>query len=219
MSSLKIEVFDNTGALIQGIEVAIRGVSNWQAFWQDKNGVVSNAWAESRRVMFLTEGRSTGANWPRYTKLERKYYVPVKKWVLGFPQKSQRKVALLRYTSTPSNTSPNGMERLYPSMVSTGNKYYVYRVNNDTATMGTSLPYAANHNNGTGSWTRRWGKKKRKTVTVPTPQRKLVMLSKTFSNDVRNAMIRTPLVKGGKVGLTSGDVLTRFGMNPNGFVP
>ena len=73
MSSFKIEVYDNTGQMVQALEAAVRGVSNWSAFWSDKNGVISKAWAKSRKEMFYTQGASTGSPWPPYTKEEKKY--------------------------------------------------------------------------------------------------------------------------------------------------
>lgn len=202
--------------MVQGIEAAIRGVSNWTPFWGNKTGTVSKAWAKSRMVMFQTQGKSTGANWPAYTPRERKYYLPVKRWVLGV-KRLNTNGGILRYTANPSNSSPQKNERLYPSMVDINNKHYVYAVNNDSATMGTSLPYAANHNNGTGFFTRRWGRKK--SIAVPTPKRPLVRLSKEFSEDVRQALISTAVVKGGKLGLTSAEAVRRYNLNPNGFIP
>lgn len=216
MSSFKIEVYDSSGQMVQAIEAAIRGVSNWTPFWDNKNGTVSKAWAKSRKTMFYTEGASTGPKWPSYTTREKKYYLPVKRWVLGV-KRLNTKGGILRYTATPSNSMPEKKERLYPAMVDINDRHYVYKVNNDTATMGTNLPYAANHNNGTGVFTRRWGRKK--AITVPTPQRPLVRLSKEFSEDVRQALISTAVVKGGKLGLTSAEAVRRYNLNPNGFLP
>lgn len=216
MSSLKITVYDSTGQMVQGIEAAIRGVSNWTPFWGDKKGVISTAWAASRKVMFQTQGKSTTANWPDYTPRERKYYLPVKRWVLGVKRLNTRG-GILRYTATPSNSTPEKNERLYPAMIDVNDKHYVYTVNNDTATMGTNLPYAANHNNGTGAFIRRWGRKK--SIAVPTPKRPLVRLSKEFSADVRKALMDTAVVTGGKLGLTSAEAVRRYNLNPNGFLP
>jgi hypothetical protein len=216
MSSLNIKVYDSTGKMVQGIEAVIRGVGNWAPFWDTKSGIVSKAWAKSRRVMFQTQGQSTTANWPDYTPQERKYYLPVKRWVLGV-KRLNTKGGILRYTATPSNSTPEPKEKLYPSLVDINNKHYVYKVVGDSAIMGTSLPYAANHNSGTGSWTRRWGRKK--SIAVPTPKRPLVRLSKEFSEDVRQALISTAVVTGGKLGLTSAEAVRRYNLNPNGFLP
>ena len=216
MNSLKIEVFDSSGKMVQALEAGIRGISDWAPFWADKSGMVSTAWAKSRKVMFQTQGASTGSPWPAYTPREKRYYLPVKRYILGV-RTLNTQGGILRYTSTPSNSLPQPNERLYPAMVSITDPHYVYQVNGDTVNMGTSLSYAARHNNGTGVWTRRWGRKK--AIVVPTPRRPLTRLSKEFSEDVRQALISTAIVQGGKLGLTTEEVVRRFNLNPNGFLP
>lgn len=151
MSSFKITMKDETGAAVQSLEACIRGAGDWSGFWADKNGPISQAWAESRRVMFATQGRSTGTPWPDYTDLERRYYVPVKKAITE--AKRVTKADLLRWGG--KGDEPGAKERLMPAMGVVTHREYIYRVEGNTATMGTSVPYARNHNLGVGFYRRK----------------------------------------------------------------
>ena len=210
MSSFNLILYDETGTATGALEAAIRNAKDWKAFWAGKDGPISKQWAESRKVMFATEGQSTGADWPKYTRQEQRYWLPIKRWSLGV-----KKIAtggILRWTPTPRSSTPAAHERLYPSMTVTNHPNYVYDVSGTRVELGTSLAYARNHNLGVGAYTRRTSKKKSGTVTVPTPKRPLVRFGKPFANGVQDELNRTALLQsaGKKVGITSTGLADRI---------
>ena len=210
MSSFNLILYDETGAATGALEAAIRNAKDWKAFWAGKDGPISKQWAESRKVMFATEGQSTGADWPKYTRQEQRYWLPIKRWSLGV--KRIEHGGILRWTPTPRSATPAAHERLYPSMTVTNHPNYVYNVSGTKVELGTSLAYARNHNLGVGSYTRRTSKKKSGTVTIPTPKRPLVRFGKPFANGVQQELNRTALLQsaGKKVGITSTGLADRI---------
>ena len=211
MSVWRITMMNNAGQGVRMLEVAMRNAGDWSPFWGQKTDAdgVSNDWAESRIDMFLSQGASTGRRWADYNKLERKYYVPVKTAVLGGPM-SQGSV--LRWTLSPQSRSA-GRERLFPSMCVKSNGNYVYTVQGNVVTLGTSLSYASNHNDGTGGWTRTWGKKNKKSVTVLTPKRPLTRFGDPFIAKLRDRLGKTASAMGGKVGITDAQYAANFKLN------
>lgn len=210
MSSFNLILYDETGKATGALEAAIRNAKDWKAFWAGKDGPISTLWAESRKVMFATEGQSTGADWPKYTRQEQRYWLPIKRWSLGV-----KKIAtggILRWTPTPRSSTPAAHERLYPSMTVTNHPNYVYDVSGTRVELGTSLAYARNHNLGIGAYTRRTSKKKGGSVTIPTPKRPLVRFGKPFADGVQQELNRTALMQsaGKKVGITSTGLADRI---------
>lgn len=203
MSSFSLVLYDETGKAEGALEAAIRNAKDWKQFWAGKGGPISLLWAESRKVMFATEGVSTGANWPKYTSLEKRYWLPIKRWSLGVSRIEAG--SILRWTPTPRSATPAAHERLYPSMTVTNHPNYVYEVSGTQVQLGTSLEYARNHNLGVGAYTRRTSRKKSGTVTIPTPKRPLVRFGKPFAYGVQQELNRTALMQsaGKKVGITS----------------
>lgn len=203
MSSFSLILYDETGKAEGALEAAIRNAKDWKQFWAGKGGPISLLWAESRKVMFATEGVSTGANWPKYTSLEKRYWLPIKRWSLGVSRIEAG--SILRWTPTPRSATPAAHERLYPSMTVTNHPNYVYEVSGTQVQLGTSLEYARNHNLGVGAYTRRTSRKKSGTVTIPTPKRPLVRFGKPFAYGVQQELNRTALMQsaGKKVGITS----------------
>lgn len=203
MSSFSLILYDETGKAEGALEAAIRNAKDWKQFWAGKGGPISLLWAESRKVMFATEGVSTGANWPKYTSLEKRYWLPIKRWSLGVSRIEAG--SILRWTPTPRSATPAAHERLYPSMTVTNHPNYVYNVSGTQVQLGTSLEYARNHNLGVGAYTRRTSRKKSGTVTIPTPKRPLVRFGKPFAYGVQQELNRTALMQsaGKKVGITS----------------
>ena len=197
---------DETGAAVQSLEACIRGAGNWSGFWSDKDGPIAKAWATSRRQMFLSQGRSTGTPWPDYTKEEKRYYLPVKKWLTGHAKMG--KASLLRWDGT--GPEPSAKERLFPAMSVTTHREFVYRVSGNVATMGTSVPYARNHNLGLGSYNRKWKRKRGvKVIQVPTPKRPLLEFGRPFIMAVRTELKAVAIASGGKVGITSQELRER----------
>ena len=196
---------DETGEAVQTLEACIRGAGDWSGFWSDKNGPIATAWAESRRAMFASQGRSTGTPWPDYTKDERKYYVPVKRYVTG---KKVTKADLLRWEG--KGLEPGAKERLMPAMGMTSHREFIFRVDGNVATMGTSVPYARKHNLGVGAYLRKWKTKKGvKVVPVQTPRRPLLAFGRPFMLAVRGELERVALKTGGKIGITSKELRDR----------
>jgi hypothetical protein len=150
MQSFKITMKDNSHQGIYQLEAAIRNCQEWVDFWGPVNGQLSQAWANSRMLMFATQGASTGPKWPNYTQLESKYWVPIKKWSLGV--KKIDKGGILRWAANPMMTAAQGKEVLWPSMCIPGAPGYVWDVTGNKVECGTSIPYAQNHDKGTGSW-------------------------------------------------------------------
>ena len=217
MSTWRIVMMNNAGEGVRVLETAIRNAGDWSSFWGDKNGVISEDWRESRIDMFLSQGVSTGRRWADYNKQEKRYYVPVKSWVLGGVKMT--KGSVLRYTTTPQSRSPGGggkaKERLFPSMTVQSHANYVYDVDRqkNTVTMGTSLPYAWNQDQGIGGWTRTWGKKNKKSVTVLTPRRPLTLFGDPFINQLRHRLGIAASNMQGKVGITDATYAANFKLN------
>jgi len=208
--SVFIKMTNNANDGVKVLEVAIRNAGDWSVFWgtkTDSNGV-SNDWANSRIDMFLSQGASTGPRWPNYNALEKKYYVPVKRWVLGGGPMQQGSV--LRWSATPQSRSA-GRERLFPSMCVQSNAQFIYTVQGNMVTMGTGLSYASNHDQGTGSWTRKFGKTKR--VTIPTPKRPLTRFGDPFIAKLRDRLGKTAAAMGGKVGIVDAQYAANFKLN------
>lgn len=217
MSTWRIVMMNNAGEGVRVLETAIRNAGDWSSFWGDKNGVISEDWRESRIDMFLSQGVSTGRRWADYNKQEKRYYVPVKSWVLGGVKMT--KGSVLRYTKSPQSRSPGGggkaKERLFPSMTVASDSQYVYQVDKqaNTVTMGTSLPYAWNQDQGIGGWTRTWGKKNKKSVTVLTPRRPLTLFGDPFINQLRHRLGIAASNMQGKVGITDATYAANFKLN------
>ena len=199
---------------VKVLELAIRNAGDWSAFWGNDRGAVSQAWANSRIDMFLSQGSSTGARWANYNALEKRYYVPVKKYVLGVPD--MHKGSVLRYTTTPQSRSAGTSpvrEKLFPAMCVPGAAHYVYKVTGNSVEMGTDLSYAWNHDQGIGGWTRTWGKKKKKSLTILTPKRPLTRFGNPFIKTLRDLLGKAASQMQGKVGITDAEYAAAFKMN------
>jgi hypothetical protein len=217
MSSFKITMKDNSHEGIYQLEAAIRNAKDWQKFWAGEDGPLSTAWAESRRVMFATQGGSTGPKWPGYTRQEQRYWLPIKRWSLGVRQIQPG--GILRWNARPQSTTAGDHEVLWPSMCIPNKALgYVWDVQGNHVEMGTSVPYAANHDKGVGSYTRRTSRKKSGTVSIPTPKRPLVRFGDPFIDAVRKAMMDLAMnsPSGAKVGITSSDLAVRYLMSVGG---
>jgi len=97
-------------------------------------------------------------------------------------------------------------------MTITNHPNYVYDVSGTQVQLGTSLPYARNHNLGIGAYTRRTSKKKSGTVTIPTPKRPLVRFGRPFADGVQKELNRTAMMQsaGKKVGITTDGLADRI---------
>lgn len=215
MATFKITMKDNSHEGIYQLEAAIRNVGEWKNFWGKPDGEMSKAWAESRRVMFATQGSSTGPKWPGYTRQEQRYWLPIKRWSLGVKRIDSG--GILRWNAKPQSTSAGTHEVLWPSMCVPNATGYVWSVQGNRVECGTSIPYAKNHDQGNGSYTRKTSRKKSGVVTVPTPKRPLVRFGDTFIDAVRDHMKRLPMnMAGAKVGITGAELSARFLMSVGG---
>ena len=215
MATFKITMKDNSHEGVYQLEAAIRNVGEWTKFWGDPDDDMSKAWAESRRVMFATQGSSTGPKWPGYTRQEQRYWLPIKRWSLGVKRIDPG--GILRWNAKPQSTSAGTHEVLWPSMCVPNAKGYVWSVQGNHVECGTSIPYAANHDQGNGAYTRRTSRKKSGVVTVPTPKRPLVRFGDGFIDAVRDHMRRLPMnMAGAKVGITGAELSARFLMSVGG---
>ena len=214
MASFTITIRDSCGQIVESLEAAMRNAGDWSKFWEDRNGRISKLWAKSRQDMFATEGASTGPAWPKYTRQEQRYWLPIKRWSLGV--KTIQTGGILRWTKSPRNAAAAPHERLYPSLCSITHPQYIYQVNGTRTTLGTAVPYAANHNLGRGVYTRRTSRKKSGTVSIPTPCRPLVRFGDAFLDGVRDELKLTAAAsgaKGKKIGITDADLATRFALS------
>ena len=216
MSSFKITMKDNSHQGIYQLEAAIRNAGEWQKFWGDKSSPLSLAWAESRKVMFATQGSSTGPKWPGYTRQEQRYWLPIKRWSLGV--KTIQPGGILRWNARPQSSTKGNKERLWPSFCLVNDPNYVYTVTGNKVEMGSAVPYAENHDKGVGAYTRRTSRKKSGTVTIPTPKRPLVRFGDPFIDAVRDAMKSLAMMQasGSKVGITSNEFAVRYLMSVGG---
>lgn len=229
MSSFYIVMRDDTGKAKEIIEASIRNADDWSRFWGNKSGPISHLWAKSRTHMFATEGASTGPRWPEYTYMEKRFYLPIKRWLLDINRgKSWRammpKGSLLRWTSMPSSSAVAPHERLYPSLCLPSHPEYIFRQRGGTkkgngVEIGTAVPYAVNHDQGRGEYKRKprkntiLGKRDKKgtlIVAVKTPRRPLLRFGEGFTRGVRAELMRTAVAQGGKVGIVSTEMEHRF---------
>jgi hypothetical protein len=90
---------------------------------------------------------------------------------------------------------------------------YVWEVSGNTVRMGSAVPYAANHNSGTGSYERRTSRNQKGRIVVPTPKRPLVNFGSPFIADLRYALGVQAAAMGGKVGITDAELARRFKLN------
>ena len=216
MSSFKITMKDNSHQGIYQLEAAIRNAGEWQKFWGDKSSPLSLAWAESRKVMFATQGSSTGPKWPGYTRQEQRYWLPIKRWSLGV--KTIQPGGILRWSARRQSSTKSGKEVLWPSFCLVNDPNYVYNVTGNKVELGSNVPYAANHDRGVGAYTRRTSRKKSGTVTIPTPKRPLVRFGDPFIDAVRKAMMDLAMNQpsGAKVGIVSNEFAVRYLMSVGG---
>lgn len=211
-SGIRIILKDNSHKGVVAFEAAIRTAGDWRKFWQGKRGNISQLWAKSRQEMFMTEGASTGSPWPKYTRQEQRYWLPIKRWSLGVRRLDPG--SILRWTANPSSASAAPHERLYPSLCMVNDPDYIYKVSGNVVTLGTNVPYAINHDRGIGYYERRTSRKKSGSVIIPTPKRPLLLFGPNFTEDLRRQLIATAAVsgKGTKIGLTTSTVVDRFNM-------
>lgn len=210
MASVFLKLTDHSGDAVESLELAIRNAGDWRKFWGNRNSPLSRVWAKSRQEMFLSQGASTGTPWPRYTYAETKYWLPIKRWALGTKRIEKRHI--LRWDRSPT-AAVGGHERLYPSFAMVNHPEYVWDVKGNSVAMGSAVPYATNHNNGSGAYVRRTSRNQKGSASVPTPKRPLVTFGEPFIADLRYALGVQASAMGGKVGILDSEFARRFALN------
>lgn len=124
-------------------------VQDWDALGPEVHSFL----IQKQVALFASEGTSEGITWPKYEGNDWKYGL-YKRGILGDTYGSR----LLRWEP--------GKERLYPSLTQDGHGEHVWRVERQKFTFGTSVPYASNHQHGTGIGP----------LGEPIPQRRIAVL-------------------------------------------
>lgn len=104
--------------------------------------------ALNEEKLFLSEGASVGAKWRGYTSAERRWYIPYKRKMLGV------ELPMLRWSRSNSK-AVGGKERLYPSMVmkpGSKGREYIAKASKFGFEYGSRVPWAKNHQRGTGNY-------------------------------------------------------------------
>ena len=201
MSAFNITITDNLGNVIERIESAITQCSDFTPLWS----ALREPWEDSRRDMYLSQGRSTGTPWLGYEDTdEAEWYVwwkaAVTDQVIQSP--SDLNDLLLRWTQN---------ERLYPSLTNTRSRFAIWREEPLALSMGTRAPGAANNNDGKGRAPRRMG-------GHDIPRRALLSFGRIFTREIAAkqsdfaGIISKSLGDDSKVrsGLTTSQVVSRM---------
>lgn len=152
------------GEVTEAIELAISAVDDLSPLF----GMIHPRYLENAQRMF---GSAGFGRWPTYEQAEGLQYPTVKSKILGW---DMTPLDLLRWDRR------GGKERLYPSMTDASDPQNVADIEPRRAEFGTSLPYAINHELGTGIGPK-WGGSK------PIPQRQLTLTDREFLGDVQQA--------------------------------
>jgi len=159
----ELSVIDSaTGEVVERIQGAIDHVADFRPLWRR----MRQPWHKSRREMYDTEGREFG--WKSYQQTpERFRYVTVKSRLTGIEPDRLR---VLRWKP--------GREYLYPSLVAARHPLGIWDAGKRAVTMGTAVPYAANHDAGRGRaplWAGGYA----------IPRRRLVSFGRGFKDDLQ----------------------------------
>ncbi len=135
---------------------------------------------------FATEGKRGGMPWPKYTAAEQKYYVPYKVKMTG--------------TKKPLLDWYGPGRRMVPSFVTKTHPEHIHRVWKSGVEVGSSVPYAAGHNDGTGKG---WGDKyivPKRPITVLTTRTdiaKIVEAANAYIHDGREGLAKVQPINEG----------------------
>lgn len=189
---IEITIEDSLGDVQAAMILSKATWANWQPFftsWRE-------AWLESRREMFDTAGRSTDTPWPMYSRATGEaQYAAIKSKILG---KSMSERDLLRWIA--------GHELLYPSLTTEASPDNIAVQDDAQVTVGTSIPYASNHDRGKGHGPVWAGGN-------PIPQRRILALGRDLEYTTQDMLTKfagtglDQLGRGDK-GLTTDEVLS-----------
>jgi len=198
MAGFRITITDSVGNVVQAMESALEGVKDFRPLWAR----LRVPWEKSRRLMFGTNGASTGVRWPLPSQTqERERYVYIKARIL--------KSSVERMDDIVLQWDPESAQRLRPSLINTRNPAAVWRPGKTELVMGTSIPYADKHDQGLGrapGWAGRFG------VGYPIPRRPLLRFGIDFERDTVQALGDFAAdIGGARTGLTSAQVRARLG--------
>lgn len=134
---IELSVLSSTGDVRQKMVVAANTLDDWRPFFD----AWGELWIESRKEMFATGGASTGTPWPAYSKMTGEIqYAAIKSKLLG---RRMKRADLLRFIGSDN-------ERLFPSMTESGHVENIREVSTRSMTVGSSVPWAASHDEGAG---------------------------------------------------------------------
>jgi len=125
---------------------------------------------EGELVLYSTEGASVGKKWKPYTAAEKRYYLPYKVRQLGVEK------PMLRWSRSASESAASG-ERLYPSLTRRGEEN-IARAWDTGFEYGSTVPWAANHQYGRGSYHGKY--------TIP--RRTVLAMSKVTQREIVRGM-------------------------------
>jgi hypothetical protein len=176
------------GEVSEAIAVAISAVDDLSPLFE----AVHPAYLANARRMF---GSAGFGRWPG-VEADGLQYQTVKGKILGWQMSS---ADLLRWDRF------GGRERIYPSMTQATHPENVAEIEPRRATFGTSVPYAVNHETGSGVGPK-WGGSK------SIPKRELTLTDREFTMDIQQAAsdyagLVAETVGRTTVGLTSSEVL------------
>lgn len=133
---IELTISSNMGEVRQRMVLASNTLDDWRPFFREWHEL----WIDSRAAMFESSGASIGSPWPMYSRLTKEHqYAAVKSSIFGRKLVRQDLLTWLK-----------GSERLRPSFLHTEDPYHVYEESADMAAYGSALPYASNHDEGTG---------------------------------------------------------------------
>lgn len=134
---ISLTVTNSLGEVRQKMVVAANTLADWRPFFREWRGL----WLASRQEMYATGGASTGTPWPMYSKYTKELqYAAVKGRMMG---RKMTRADLLRWLG--------GNEILFPSLTQADDANNIYEESAGAASYGTRVPYARNHDQGSGN--------------------------------------------------------------------
>lgn len=135
---IRLEAQNSAGEVVQRLVLSADNLARWDTFFEQLHPV----WLRSRVRQFETAGAELGTPWAMYSRATGEHrYAAAKASIFGRRLTQQD---LLRWLTG------DGQERLYPSITDPNHPEHVAVIGRDSASFGTRVPYAGNHNDGIG---------------------------------------------------------------------
>lgn len=133
---ISLSVTSSTQEVVQQILLSQKTLSDWTPFFE----AWGIEWRLSREEMWDTGGASTGTPWPFYSRATKEHQYAAAKSSM-FSRRLTRRDLL----------TWNGRERLKPSFTKDSHPENVEIIQGNSATYGSRVPYARNHDEGRGT--------------------------------------------------------------------